>query len=154
VAASDLRRARDSAGVLAAPWAAEVHADPRLREMDFGEWDGHAWDALETRDHARLHAWMAEWVRTRAPGGESFEDVVARVGAWLDERRATEADDATVLAVAHAGSIRAALCHLLGWPLAQAFQARVDHARVTALAVRRDAAELLFLNADRVPQRD
>jgi broad specificity phosphatase PhoE len=153
VFASDLRRAVDSARALAAHWAVPVEIDERLREMDFGEWDGEAWAALEARDGERLQAWMADWVVTRTPRGESFADVVARVGDWLDAVRRERVDGSqTVVAVAHAGTIRAALCHLLGWPLASAFQARVDHARVTAIVLGAHGNELQFLNADRIPE--
>ena len=152
IVASDLRRAADSASVLAVPWKATVEVDPRLREMDFGEWDGHTWHALQARDGERLQAWMEDWVDTRAPGGESFADVAIRVAEWIDECRAREDDQAVVLAVAHAGAIRAVLCHLLRWPLDHAFQVRIDHARVTALSVGARGVELQFLNADRVPE--
>ena len=151
VFASDLRRAADSARLVAAPWRLDVATDPRLREMDFGEWDGEPWDALAARDGVRLGAWMEDWVRVRAPGGESFADVAARVAGWVDDLRAAGRADETVVAVAHAGAIRAALCHLLDWPLARAFQLRVDHARATGLALAAGAVELRYLNAHRVP---
>jgi broad specificity phosphatase PhoE len=91
------------------------------------------------------------------PEGEAFPDVAARAAAWLEAARGAAAPDDVVLAVAHAGSIRALLCTLMGWPLADAFRVRHDHARVTALRVPSGGpgtgrgAELLFLNADRVP---
>lgn len=54
-------------------------------------------------------------------------------------------------------SRRALLVHALGLPRALAFRLRVDHARVSALRVAgegsgaHDTAELLHLNAHRVP---
>lgn len=148
LACSDLRRARSTLEVLGRGWPASRAPEPRLREMDFGEWDGRPWAEVRERDGARLEAWMADWVATRAPGGESFEEVAARAGSWLDEVRA--APEGEVLAVAHAGSIRALLCRALDWPLERAFRLQVDHSRVTALKLGREPT-LLFLNADRVP---
>jgi broad specificity phosphatase PhoE len=147
VIASPLARARESAAVLAEPWSLAVEAEPRLAEMDFGEWDGRTWDDIEQEDGGRLAEWMAAWVSVAAPGGESFADVAARVSAWAGELPRAE----SALVVAHAGSIRALLCTLLELPLEAAFRLRVDHARVSAVRLGSRQCELLFLNADHVP---
>ncbi|GJG86159.1 phosphoglycerate mutase [Gemmatimonadetes bacterium T265] len=157
--ASDLARARESAAVLAAEWgaAAPVPADARLREMNFGRWDGRTWADLEREDGPALGAWMADWQNARAPGGEGFDDVIARAAEWLrDTVAAAQADGVReVAAVAHAGSIRALLVHAFGLPKEVAFRVRVDHATVTGLRFaggELDAdcrrAELLFSNAE------
>lgn len=156
VVASDLARARETAAILAARWRdIVVEHDARLREMHFGAWDGRAWDALEAEDGERLGAWMADWATARAPDGEAFPDVLARVAAWLDGLRATPATgdarvagDARIVVVAHAGSIRALLCALLDLPLARAFALRVDHGRVSEVRLSARGAELRCLNAD------
>lgn len=151
---SDLARARASAEPFAAAFGLAPAFDARLREMHFGAWEGRAWTALEADGGERLSRWMAGWATERAPDGERFPDVAERTAAWLADVRAAAAPDDVVLAVAHAGSIRALLCTLMGWPLADAFRVRHDHARVTALRVPVEpgrGAELLFLNADRVP---
>jgi broad specificity phosphatase PhoE len=125
---SDLRRARQSAEILAAHWGIEVVTDARLRELHFGEWENRRWADLEREDGARLGRWMRNWTRTRTPGGESFADLVVRVSGLLaewQERKAT----GTILMVAHAGSIRAILCRLLEVPLQRAFQFEVLHAK-------------------------
>ena len=80
---SDLRRAQQSAQVFAARFATEPLADPRLREIDLGEWDGQRWDTIATQDAARYRHWADNWLIQEAPGGESFSDVIRRTGAWL-----------------------------------------------------------------------
>jgi broad specificity phosphatase PhoE len=159
---SDLRRARETAALLAGVWglADPVPSDPRLREMHFGRWEGHTWAELEQADGPALAVWMADWQESRAPEGEGFGDVVARARAWLEDTVAAARRDAVadLVAVAHAGSIRALLVHALGLPRALAFRVRLDHARVTALRIPAGppdracaGAELLFSNADRPP---
>ena len=179
--ASDLARAQASADALLGAWwgaagapAPAVAVDARLREMDFGRWEGRSWAEIERDDAVAMHAWMRDWQDAAAPGGEGFGDVVARAAAWLaDEVRAAAdgasggcgdpdaPDDGRRVVVLHAGSIRALLVHALGLPRALAFRLRVDQARVSVLRVPvaapgggAGAGELVSLNADRVAAAD
>jgi alpha-ribazole phosphatase len=144
---SDLRRASQSARILAAHWGIEVVTDVRLRELHFGEWENRSWTDLEREDGARLGRWMRDWTTARTPGGESFADLVARVSGLLAEYQETMATD-TIVILAHAGSIRAILCRLLNVPFEQAFQFEVQHARVTGLDLRGASPNLICQNAD------
>ena len=152
VVASDLARTRDTAAVLAARWGREVRYDPRLREMHFGAWDGRRMDALRAEDGERFGTWSAAWSTVATPDGEAFTDVAARVASWWRDERARLAPDDQLAVIAHAGSLRALLCHLLAIPLDRAFHLRVDYARVSGVLVTDGGAELVFLNADRVPR--
>lgn len=79
--------------------------DARLREMDFGVWEGLRWDAI---DRAAIDAWTANFAHHQPGGGESVQGFLARVAAaWTAHAVATEAQ----LWITHAGVIRAA--HLL-----------------------------------------
>ncbi|MFN3596723.1 MAG: histidine phosphatase family protein [Rubricoccaceae bacterium] len=140
--ASPLRRARASAEPLALAWNLPLETDDRLAEIDFGRWEGHAWADIEAGDGETLRAWMEDWTRAPAPGGEAFSDVRARVAAWLDELAAHVRGD--VVAVAHAGTIRAALVHVLGLEAAHAFRLDVHHAALTTL--RLSPPGLVYLN--------
>ncbi|WP_257386339.1 histidine phosphatase family protein [Tahibacter caeni] len=144
---SDLRRAQQSAQVFAARFATEPLADPRLREVNLGEWDGQRWDTIANGDAARYRHWADNWIIQEAPGGESFSDVIRRTGAWLAALLGTTGDNDCVLTVAHAGSIRALLCHALGLPPARAFALQVDHARVSRIRYRLGQFEVSYTNA-------
>jgi broad specificity phosphatase PhoE len=145
---SDLCRAHDTAERLGQRWGVTPAIDARLREMNFGEWDGCFWNALERDDADRLRRWMESWVTERAPGGESFTLVSERVRDWCSQYLADLIDE--VVVVAHAGSIRALLCHLLDVPLPKAFEFPVDRLRVTTLEIGESGARLLALNSAEV----
>ncbi len=148
---SDLRRARESADVLAAHWGMEVVTDVRLRELHFGEWESRTWRDLEREDGERLARWMRDWTRTPAPGGESFSDLVERVSGWLAEWQSSGRRAAgTTVVVAHAGSIRAILCRLLAVPLEEAFGFEVGHARVTGLDLSGATPSLICRDAETI----
>jgi broad specificity phosphatase PhoE len=151
---SDLARARESAAPFAAQFALDPRTDARLREMHFGLWEGRTWEELEASDGDALGRWMAEWTTARAPGGESFPEIVSRCGGFVRDLDSMATPDAALIVVAHAGSIRAMLSHLLGVTARQAFAIRLDHARATALrlpSAKRPDAELLYANVDRFP---
>jgi broad specificity phosphatase PhoE len=147
--ASDLKRAQQSAAVFAARFAIEPFSDPRLREVDLGLWNGRHWDDIARNDAKRYEHWTNNWVIQEAPGGESFADVVRRTGAWLSALLGSTRDDDLVLAVAHAGSIRALLSHALGLPPARAFALRIDHAHVCRIRCRVPQFEVCYANASR-----
>lgn len=123
---SPLRRCADVAERLAVLLGSACDADARLREIDFGEWEGQRWDAI---DRDALDAWAADLRHARAHGGESVAQFEARVDAWLEMCRGTSpASAASVLAVTHAGVMRMIAARLLGesiettlrWPLEMA----------------------------------
>lgn len=138
IVASDLSRAQHTAQPLADALGLAVASDARLREVDFGAWEGRTWEAVEASDPDAMSDWMTDWVETPPPGGESFRDLSERVANWLAETPLGEQDDeSTTVVVAHAGSIRALLCHTLDLPLASAFNFAVDP--LHAVHLRRSA---------------
>ncbi|MEM8786962.1 MAG: histidine phosphatase family protein [Pseudomonadota bacterium] len=125
--ASPAPRCRALAQAAAAALGLVLDYDPRLRELDFGTWEGRPWAAIP---RAELDRW-AEDPETRAPpGGETFAALKARVHAALAGL------DAAVI-VTHAGPIRAARILAGQADFATAFGAEIPHAtpiRLPALA--------------------
>ncbi|MEZ5886957.1 MAG: histidine phosphatase family protein [Paracoccaceae bacterium] len=100
---SPARRCRETARAI---WDMTPDADPRLWEQDFGDWEGKPYADLP--DLGPLDP--AALARHRPPGGESFEDICARIHPALIE--IAQAGPATLLV--HAGTVRAALALALG----------------------------------------
>lgn len=102
---SPLQRARDTAAaVAAARGLTAVEADD-LREIEFGDVDGLGFDELPPDLQRGL---LEAPTRVRFPGGESYRDLQARVVVCLDNIIARHSGE-TVIAISHAGAIRAAL---------------------------------------------
>jgi broad specificity phosphatase PhoE len=99
---SDLRRAVETAEIAFAGSGVPIHRDRRLRECNYGDLNG-----MPT---ARLEAERPRRIDVPFPGGESYRDVVDRVGAFLDDLQPYEGR--LVLVIGHS-STRWALDHLL-----------------------------------------
>ncbi len=138
---SDLERARATANLLT---MSPVISEPRLREMHYGEWDGRYWADLDIAEGVYTGDYSDAWTAIRSPGGESFDDVVARITEWLEALPRTGGD---FLVVAHAGSIRAAAVVLLGIPASRAFALALDHAHVSTFELTEQGASLIRWNS-------
>ena len=79
--------------------------DSRLQEMDFGQWEGRAWQDIAP---AELQAWTDDFANYPVGrDGERVSQVMARVASAFDELQGP----ADTLWITHAGVMRAA--HLL-----------------------------------------
>lgn len=77
-----------------------LRTDARLREMDFGHWEGVAWNDIP---RAAIDAWTADFAQHRFGGKESANEVLARVAAAWDELAGAR----DVLWIAHSGVAQA-----------------------------------------------
>lgn len=99
-------------------WALEP--DPRLAEMDFGTWEGRAWQDI---GQAAVDAWAADFAHHRPGAGEPLSGMLGRVAGALQEARAlAEGGGGDVLWITHAGVVRC-----VHWLLAQAGRMPLSH---------------------------
>ena len=85
IVASPLRRARDTARAIADRLGLEVGFDDRLKELTVGDWEGRLYADVQRENPEAFKS--PEWFFT-APGGETYEQVMARVSDWLAEQSA------------------------------------------------------------------
>lgn len=130
VQSSPVLRARETAEILSG--GAEVEIVPALEEIDFGEWTGLDFAALD--DDPRWRRWNAERGAAQVPGGERMRDAQARIVTHVDAV-AEARPGAAVLMVTHCDLIRAAVAHYLGLPLDNLLRFDIEPASVTKLAV-------------------
>lgn len=101
---SPLRRARETAEIVAARAGLEAVALPELREVDTGSWSGLSRADVE----ARFPEGFARW-RSGGSGwenGETYEEMAERVIGAL-RKIAEDHPDGRVLVISHGGPIRA-----------------------------------------------
>jgi alpha-ribazole phosphatase len=92
--------------------AQELLVEPGLIEQSLGEWQGLPHADLPARLALPAHAFWPLAGLEKPPGGESMEEVIARVGAAMEELAVTH-EGRDVVIVSHGGAIRGAVAHAL-----------------------------------------
>ncbi|MEM7223399.1 MAG: histidine phosphatase family protein [Pseudomonadota bacterium] len=104
----------------------------RFAEQHFGHWQGRGYAELaEERGDAWHRFWLAP-AHEVPPGGESFAQLVERVGEGIAEMNQRHGDRDLVV-VAHGGTIRAAIAHALGLDPERALAFTIDTCSLTRL---------------------
>jgi broad specificity phosphatase PhoE len=101
-----------------------------LRDCDFGRWRGRSLEELQVEELTGLMEWLSD-VEAAPHGGESFYNLMIRVGMWLDSQR----EGGQVVAITHASVIRAAVVHALQLSPDAAFM-RLEVAPLTMTDIR------------------
>lgn len=134
VVASPLRRAFETAEIIAARAGITVKVDDRLVELDFGDWDGRSRaEVVAASDGGRrmVEAWEAD-PTLPVPGGESLAELQQRVVALADDFAECRGG-ATVVMVSHMGAIKTLLLAALGLPLTSAARIFLDPATISVV---------------------
>ena len=112
--ASDLSRAVETARIVLGARTVPLRLDPDWREMQFGAWEGLTWEQITARDPA-LDPAAETTVTTYTPeGGETFDQLCARVRRAVERVVAVTPADGGALVATHAGPLHALLSVLLG----------------------------------------
>ena len=140
IVTSPLRRASETASILASRLGLEVTEDPRLVEVRFGEWQGRTYE--EVAADPRYARYAADPVANATPGGETVATVQSR---GLEALAAVTGGE-NVLFVTHGDIIRTLLCHFLAAPLAEYRRIRTDNCGLSAISISAGRPEVKFLN--------
>ncbi len=100
-----------------------------LMEQDFGEWNGKSWNNL--RNDLTDKFWQ-NFATEVPPGGESFVSMLDRVSLTIGEL-SDEYQGRNIIAVAHAGTIRAALAIALNLFAKSALTFQLDNLSLTQI---------------------
>jgi len=131
VVSSPLRRAMQTASVVAAELGLDVVAEEGLMETDFGSWEGATFAEVRTRWPKEMQAWLDD-PAVAPPGGESFVATFARVTA-ARERLLRSYDGDRVVVVSHVTPIKAIVREALGAPAQALYRMHLDPASLTTV---------------------
>jgi phosphoserine phosphatase len=129
---SDLSRAHETARIVLEGADVALQTSSDLREMGFGEWEGHDLGELFGRFPEQRDGWQnapAEW---RPPGGECLGEVQARMAARLDGL-VDGHPDGRVLVVSHGFAILTYVCKVIGLSIERFRHLWLDPTSITEL---------------------
>lgn len=148
VYASPMQRTMETARLIAAPHGLEPLAEPDLREIDYGHWEGRSRDEVEADCGDEYNAWQEDPLTVAPAGGESGIDVLARA-LPVFRRIVQNHRHQAVLVVSHKGTNRLLVSSLLGFD-ARGYRDRLDQspAALTILDFATDVRARLRLFND------
>jgi alpha-ribazole phosphatase len=101
-------------------------------EQDFGEWQGLTYEELQESRSGDFHRFWHAPAHEAPPGGESFVAVIDRVSAAI-HRLVDAHPERDIIAVAHGGTIRAALALALGLDPEAALAFTIENCSITRI---------------------
>jgi len=143
---SDLQRCRLLGEAIAARLGLAAEPNATWREVNFGSWENRTWSDIQATEPRVLGEWLADFDKVSPPGGESFQELQARVLSAiksLSSMGVPPVDSNTgetpvlrphYLVVTHAGVIRAAASAFSGVSLRNAFERAVLYGSLTSFS--------------------
>jgi len=109
---SDLKRASETAALLAEKLGSEPIADNRLRERDIGKWQGLTQKEMQTWYPTEYAQFTSDPDGYRVPGGESRKDVRERILEAFNEFLGSDQGE-TIAILSHSTAINALLAEII-----------------------------------------
>jgi alpha-ribazole phosphatase len=137
---STLRRTHETAAAIVQAGLAgpapipgpEAIALADLAEQNFGQWQGLTYEELRHSRAGDFHRFWHAPAHVAAPGGESFVAMMERVSRAI-HRLVAEQAGRDLIAVAHGGTIRAALALALGLEPEAALAFTIENCSITRI---------------------
>ncbi len=146
VVSSPRKRALDTIAPLAKHLGKKIEVRKGLGEMDFGAWEGLAWEQIVARDAGEAAAWERDTAQRPCPDGESCQLFHERIGSvWKDVLH--EFKGRSIAIGAHAGTNRSILGHVLGIGYMECMAFAQDYGCVNAVGfMPQGFAQVALLN--------
>jgi alpha-ribazole phosphatase len=142
---SNLKRARQTARIIATPHGLAVTSFTELDEIHFGEWEGLTYAAIQARDPLATQAWSKDLLNFTPPGGESLARMASRVAGMLPQLISLPQDTCLAI-VAHGGPLQVLICLAVGLPAERYWQFRLSPGSISQIDLYPEGAILTTLN--------
>jgi alpha-ribazole phosphatase len=136
---SPLSRCTQLATALSTHFSTHFSTDSRLKEMNFGDWEGQTWADI---DAETLNKWMMNYVEIAPPNGETYQQLADRCADFLTETTKKLDPSVSLFVIAHGGTIRALMHAAMDVALEKTFDFNVDFGSISILNYKHERFSL------------
>lgn len=140
---SDLKRAIETALIIND--GSKPVYDNRLRELNFGLWEGKSYQEVTAQYTEHWNLWIEDWANAAPTEGESVAAMYNRVSQFIEEALHKYKDKSIVI-IGHNGTLRMLAAYLLGLPLEKIWCFSFDHGRYSLLNVEEGHCSIRYIN--------
>ncbi len=141
---SKLKRALETAELIAKPHNLKVKQDERLNEIDFGEWEGLTFGQIQKEYPKLAKKYLANPLNAKIPQGESWIRFRNRVNKAL--KRILAREKGVIAIVSHGGVNRVIICELLKIPFSHLWQIKQDGGAINKIEIYEDMNVVSLIN--------
>lgn len=143
---SPLQRCVQTGQAVASACGISAEALAELNDIDYGAWQWQTHDEVRARWPTEFERWFSTPQRIRFPGGESLQDLDARVAEALRKILQRPATD-TVVIVGHDSSNRVLLMQMLELPLSAYWRLAQDPCGLSQIEIDAARVQVVRINA-------
>lgn len=136
--AGPARQWAESAGI-------PLEIDARIAELRYGEWEGLTMEAIEEKYPGMLARWRANPQGIQIPGGESMDALQERVASFWEDVTNRHSEE-HILIVAHSGSLRMLIAHVLNAPIISTRHMQMPYGCWSRICHKQETNCVEFLN--------
>ncbi len=144
--ASDLKRAAATAEAVVTRFRCPLEKDAALREIHFGDWEGHTYDEIAARWPEQGANFFRAPETLIIPHGETFPLLQKRAMQKIQEI-AAKSEGKNVAVVAHGAILRTILVTLMHIPLHYLWSIRQDNTAVSILRLDHGFTTIELINS-------
>jgi alpha-ribazole phosphatase len=143
ILSSDLKRAIETARTIND--GKEPEMDVRLRELNFGKWEGLNYQDIMDQYTEHWNSWIADWVNATPTEGESVACMYSRITQYMKEIL-EQYQDKSIVIVSHLGTLRMIAVYLLGLSLDKMWCFSFEHGKFSLLEVQENHCSIKGFN--------
>ena len=136
VYSSPLKRALQTAEMIARHHDVKVEVSPQLIDLDYGEWQGLSHETVRDRYGQLHHEWLNSPQLVKMPAGESLGDVRRRAISLVED--ITAKVEGAIALVSHRVVHKVLICALLALDISHFWNIRIDIAEISVFAYEDD----------------
>jgi broad specificity phosphatase PhoE len=144
ILSSDLRRASETARIISVECKTPLALDNRLREVDFGLWEGMTVREIQEKYTKEFDDWKNN-SSFSPPNGERYPSITGRMQSFLGDLKNDHSGN-TVLIVSHGVILQMMIFQLMDFPYRNDWHFYMFNGSITEMMINKARTVMVYLN--------